>query len=819
MSLAVKAKQLVKRYGAPVKFAAKMILENVVPGGPAVVGLVEKVLDCAHEAAKDNLDLLAGNADLKRIEGILDQLQGDLAGLVSRLSRMEDRPEMAREILDYALATDENCREALRRLETLARQSDLLLGQQRQMLHGQEEMLQLLQRAVGVCDYVDEMRSAGFSPQQLGDCLRRFERALELLARNQAGEAERLLERQSREQPASAALATALAASQAVGHRFVEAEKSLTRAVRLRPEDADLAELQRRATALSRRGDTPASSAPILMPLKEGDVLDGWALKKLVGRGGWGQVYLAEKSGKAAALKILHPELSRDPQFVKRFKREIQVLMRLDPHPHLLGIIDFGFERGFWYFTMEHVDGISLEQHLERQGSLTVAQAKTVLEQVAAGLAQAHCRGIVHRDIKPGNILLRRSDGRAVLADFGLAGLADASSTLDTSHTPLFAAPEQLRGGRADARSDVYSLAATCYYALLFRDPERRQPHRFKADLVPEELRDILARALANDADDRPADADAFLEDLQSLKVTSRPAPESKARAHLPILPTKAILELLRPAEKPDEIGRLGGFAVLQVLGAGAMGVVFKAKDPKMGRVVALKTMLPHLLGSRSCQERFLREARAATAFEDDHIVPIFHIGEDGGAPFLVMPLLEGETLDQRLGGVGRLPLNAVVRIGRDIARALEVVHNHGVIHCDVEPGNIFLEKSERADRVKILDFGLARAAGVDNRPIPGWTILGTPGYMSPEQARGQTVDARSDLFSLGCVLYQMCTGLKPFNGTDAASSLMAVQPVPPHEVNAEVSPNLSHLVMKLLERNPNDRPQSAQDVAEALSK
>src|ERR1022692_532794 len=178
------------------------------------------------------------------------------------------------------------------------------------------------------------------------------------------------------------------------------------------------------------------------------------------------------------------------------------------------------------------------------------------------------------------------------------------------------------------------------------------------------------------------------------------------------------------------------------------MGVVFRAEDPHLQRLVALKAMLPGLAASESAKQRFLREARAAAALKHDHIVSIYQVGEDRGAPFLAMEFLEGEPLDDRLKRQGRVPVPEILRIGREIAEGLEAAHEKGLIHRDIKPANLWLEGKKR--HVKILDFGLARAMGDTTHLTQSGAIIGTPAYMAPEQAEGQVVDYRCDLFSLG---------------------------------------------------------------------
>jgi hypothetical protein len=289
-----------------------------------------------------------------------------------------------------------------------------------------------------------------------------------------------------------------------------------------------------------------------------------------------------------------------------------------------------------------------------------------------------------------------------------------------------------------------------------------------------------------------------------------------------PVSPPAALLsdepcEFLAPAQEPDELGRLGGYRVLKVLGAGGMGVVFQAEDVQLRRLVAIKAMKPALAGPSS-RERFLREARATAALSNDHVVAIHQVGEERGIPFLAMPLLQGEMLDDLLKRKGQLPISEVLRIGREIADGLAAAHERGLIHRDIKPGNIWLE-SPRA-RVKILDFGLARGPG-DAQLTQTGAIIGTPAYMAPEQARGEAVDQRCDLFSLGCVLYRMVAGEPPFKGKDATSILLALamdRPKPPQQINARVPPALDKLIMRLLAKDLADRPTSARVVIETIA-
>jgi Protein kinase domain/Haem-NO-binding len=274
----------------------------------------------------------------------------------------------------------------------------------------------------------------------------------------------------------------------------------------------------------------------------------------------------------------------------------------------------------------------------------------------------------------------------------------------------------------------------------------------------------------------------------------------------------------LKPARCKDELGRLGDFRVLGLLGRGGMGFVFRAEDTRLGRLVALKVLQPKFAQDPVVQQRFLREARAMAAIRSDHVVTVHEVGVDAQTPFLAMEYLEGETLEAYRERIDFLPPSQVARIGRETALGLAAAHARGLIHRDIKPANLWLEAP--AGRIKILDFGLARL-NVDATPLSqSGLVVGTPAFMAPEQARGQAVDHRADLFSLGCVLYWLCTNEYPFKGTDILSTLTALathDPAPPRAVVATVPPSVSDLIMELLQKDPAQRVTEAQTVVDRL--
>jgi WD40 repeat protein len=276
-------------------------------------------------------------------------------------------------------------------------------------------------------------------------------------------------------------------------------------------------------------------------------------------------------------------------------------------------------------------------------------------------------------------------------------------------------------------------------------------------------------------------------------------------------------LDFLAPSRKPGSLGRLGHHEVMEVVGQGGMGVVLRAFDEVLHRVVAIKVMAAQLATNATARKRFIREAQAAAAVRDEHVVDIHAVEEANGVPYLVMEYVNGLSLQERLDRSGPLELKEILRIGMQAAAGLAKAHAQGLIHRDIKPANILLENG--VQRVKITDFGLARA--VDDASLTQLGVVaGTPQYMAPEQARGEAVDHRADLFSLGSVLYAMCTGHPPFRAGTTLAVLKRVSedaPRPVRQVNPDVPAWLAAIIERLHAKDPADRFQSAAEVADLL--
>ena len=277
------------------------------------------------------------------------------------------------------------------------------------------------------------------------------------------------------------------------------------------------------------------------------------------------------------------------------------------------------------------------------------------------------------------------------------------------------------------------------------------------------------------------------------------------------------VLAHLEPSDNPAMLGRLGHYEILEIIGQGGMGVVLKGYDRELNRYVAVKVLAPHLAASGAARQRFSREAQAAAAIVHPNVLAIHAVESSSALPYLVMPLVSGETLQQRIDREGPLDLKDILRITLQAAQSLAAAHSQGLVHRDVKPANILLDGS--VDRVLLSDFGLARA--VDDATLTrSGVIAGTPHYMSPEQARGDAVDSRSDLFSLGSVLFAMSTGRPPFRAETPlgiARRIDDAEARPVHEINEDLPAWLDVVRARLMARSPDDRFSSAAEVAELL--
>ncbi len=329
----------------------------------------------------------------------------------------------------------------------------------------------------------------------------------------------------------------------------------------------------------------------------------------------------------------------------------------------------------------------------------------------------------------------------------------------------------------------------------------------------------------ANDLDLDETPRDSLLETLRNLKqdetITQSKDLIDKIHGMMPkrSIGQEELDRILAPAQADDELGRIGQYRVIEFIASGGMGLVFKAEDPNLNRLVCIKVLHPIMANHAEATERFERESKAAARLRHDRIVTVLDVGHHRGLPFLVMQLLDGQSLRMRLDAENPLPAAVAKKYAMQIAEGLRYAHGLGYLHRDIKPENIWITNS---DDIKLLDFGLARVVNETTSLTNTGTIIGTPSYMSPEQVQGRELDMRSDLFSLGILIYEMLTGNSPFAKPNLFSTMMSIAndsiQLPPSSAVNAIPIQIAPIVKQLLEKDINERIQSADELITQLS-
>jgi serine/threonine-protein kinase len=513
-------------------------------------------------------------------------------------------------------------------------------------------------------------------------------------------------------------------------------------------------------------------------------------------------------------------------------------------------------------------------------------EALAIAIEMGQALAHVHERagadgtplGIVHRDLSPQNVMIGYQ-GELKLIDFGTArGHNRRCHTVAgvVFAKPGYVAPEVARQQVGDGRIDIYAMGVMLWELcagrrLLSGDPQQwledsaagKNQVPLLADLVdaPKQLDDVIQKLCANDPDDRYLGAGAAASDLakilahappgkngdrsvrgriQTLMKALWPHEPGRSRAEFARLlreaegvrpssqtatatpPASRVMEIASqqmedPAMLPGTSYRLG-----KKLGEGASGVVFEAEHVELGRMHALKLLAPTHASALDSLERFRREARAVARLSHPNVVALHDFGRAlDGRVFLAMELLRGESLDKRLEGGAGLPWQEAVAIALEVTKALEAAHTTGIVHRDLKPENLFLTDD---GGVKLLDFGVAVAMSDEgsDKKKRGFAIFGTPEYMAPEQVAGESIDGRCDLYSLGCVLYEMVTGTRPFEGGSSVVIMgkqLREAPEPPRvrRPGRDIPVELERVILRALEKVSDRRFGSAREMREAL--
>lgn len=565
-----------------------------------------------------------------------------------------------------------------------------------------------------------------------------------------------------------------------------------------------------------------------------GRQLANFRIERLIGRGGMAQVYYARdvRLHREVAIKVIDARYRDDPMYAQRFLREARALATWR-HDNIVQIYYAGEEAGLYYFAMEFIDGPDLGKRLASYIAdgerMPYAEVVRIGRGVAAALDYAHARGVVHRDVKPSNVLLT-DDGRVVLSDFGLALEVGDGSLGEVFGTSRYIAPEQARRSTdAVPQSDVYALGVIFYEALVGRVPfDDLSPttvalqHVTQAPPAPRDLNPdlskssetVLLKALSKAAEDRYETASELVDALEkALKRSKAPSSTGKkkrrrGRAEEKVIPRKLIGM------------RLDEYKLEALLGQGSMGRIYRGTDVRLKRQVAIKVIHPPLRADPAYRRRFEREARAIAQLEHPHIVSLYRYGEEQGVMYMAMQFIDGATLQAKLAASKkkrkRMPFDEAARILGQVCQALDYAHSRGVIHRDVKPSNIILDKQ---GQVILTDFGLALQHGAGTRG----EIFGSPHYIAPEQAVSSAkVVPQSDLYAVGVILYEMLTKQVPFDAKDPldiALMHMSESPRPPSELRNDITPELEEVILKSLAKEPKERYPTGAALVEAYAR
>jgi serine/threonine-protein kinase len=538
-----------------------------------------------------------------------------------------------------------------------------------------------------------------------------------------------------------------------------------------------------------------------------GQVVAGrYRIDALLGQGAMGMVYRVVElgSGRPSALKVLNPALTESAVARERMSREMRALARVR-HPNVVELRDVVAIGDALAIELELMAGGTLAARMAG-GPLPIEQATAILAQVLAGLEAIHTAGLVHRDLKPGNILLA-PDGTPKIADLGIA--RDPTAPLLTAPgtllgTPEYMSPEQIRGLPVGPESDVYACGILLYELLTATVP-------FDARVE----RDVLVAHLHKPPDLGrlpPGLSDAARE---AVAVALEKLPERRWRT------ARAMREVLThqaPGPSASQPMRLGEYTIRRVLGEGGMGRVYEAEERLSQRRVALKVLRSEIARSEAGRRLFLTEMAILAQLDHPNVVRSLACLEADGELVMVLEYLSGQTLRKRLEAVGRLGWSDAVGITSRIASALERAHSMTppIVHRDLKPENVMLLDD---GTVKVMDFGIAKVLDSVSRTMT--LSIGTLEYMSPEQIDARTIDARSDLYSVGLVLYEMLVGRPPFRSESQRELLnqqcTARPPGFPEEVRRGLPRGIEQLTFRLLEKSPVDRPATAREVLAAL--
>jgi serine/threonine protein kinase len=551
----------------------------------------------------------------------------------------------------------------------------------------------------------------------------------------------------------------------------------------------------------------PAATAPVEAPRSREETTEAaagngaarYVVGKSIGRGRAGEVFRGVDSvlGRAVALRRIH----EGPAERGKAGRLLQAAAEAASlsHPHIVPIYDTGSDARGPFIVAGLAEGPSLRSLLEAKVRFELHRVVDIGRQIASALEHAHGRGVLHRNLRPENIHIAPED-RVAVSDFGLSvRLSDLNpQELSSGRLIQYTPPEALLRGRVDVGSDLYSLGVILYELAVGHPPFQGHDigHQHVNDPVPlpgpgerplpEFLKNVVLRCLEKDRARRYPDAKALLEDL--------------------------VLREIVPGMVVS-----GRYQVLAEIGRGGMGAIFRARDAELDETVALKVLAGDIAAETAA--RFVQEIKIARSIVHPNVVRVHTFEKWRDFRLLMMEYIDGVALPRWMERVPQPSRADRLHVALQAAAGLEAAHRAGIVHRDIKPENILVTSAGQA---KVLDFGIARPESGGHTLTEKGLVLGTPRYMSPEQVQGKPLDRRSDIYSLGAVLFFLFTGEEPFNGSDVRETLLTHLRPPvktPLNIDPSIPVPLSQAILKALEVDPAARFPTADALAAALAR